>query len=60
METLLNQGLQRLGGKSDQAVFELKQALEGGNPHSMIALGLLACDSFDEIDTPKKCGRGGM
>src|ERR1022692_2261128 len=24
METLLNQGLRRLGGKSDQAVFELK------------------------------------
>lgn len=42
METLLNQGLRRLGGKSDQAVFELKQAMGGGKTHSMIALGLLA------------------
>lgn len=45
METLLSQGLQRLGGKSDQAVFELKQAMGGGKTHSMIALGLLAGDS---------------
>ncbi len=45
METLLNQGLQRLGGRSDQAVFELKQAMGGGKTHSMIALGLLARDS---------------
>src|SRR5258708_22157299 len=42
METLLNQGLRRLGGKSDQAVFELKQAMGGGKTHSMIAFGLLA------------------
>ncbi len=45
METLLNQGLRRLDGKSDQAVFELKQAMGGGKTHSMIALGLLARDS---------------
>lgn len=45
METLLSQGLQRLGGQSDQAVFELKQAMGGGKTHSMIALGLLARDS---------------
>src|SRR6266567_2803358 len=45
METLLSQGLQRLGGRSDQAVFELKQAMGGGKTHSMIALGLLARDS---------------
>lgn len=45
METLLTQGLHRLGGKSDQAVFELKQAMGGGKTHSMIALGLLARDS---------------
>jgi hypothetical protein len=45
METLLNQGLRRLGGKSDQAVFELKQAMGGGKTHSMIALGLLARNS---------------
>ena len=30
METLLSQGLRRLGGKSDQAVFELKQAMSRG------------------------------
>src|ERR1039457_395291 len=45
METLLSQGLQRLGGRSDQAVYELKQAMGGGKTHSMIALGLLARDS---------------
>src|ERR1700731_4358530 len=45
METLLNQGLRRLGGKSDQPVFELKQAMGGGKTHSMIALGLLARDA---------------
>ena len=45
METLLNQGLRRLAGKSGQAVFELKQAMGGGKTHSMIALGLLARDS---------------
>lgn len=45
METLLKQGLKRLGGKSDQAVFELKQAMGGGKTHSMIALGLLARDA---------------
>src|SRR6266849_6041124 len=44
METLLSQGLQRLGGRSEQAVFELKQAMGGGKTHSMIALGLLARD----------------
>ncbi len=42
MELLLDQGLKRLAGRSDQAVFELKQAMGGGKTHSMIALGLLA------------------
>src|ERR1017187_4379920 len=45
MELLLSQGLKRLAGKSDQAVFELKQAMGGGKTHSMIALGLLAKDA---------------
>lgn len=45
METLLSQGLRRLAGKSDQAVFELKQAMGGGKTHSMVALGLLARDA---------------
>jgi hypothetical protein len=42
MRVLLRQGLERLSGKSDQAVFELKQAMGGGKTHSMLALGLLA------------------
>jgi len=45
MELLLSQGLRRLAGKSEQAVFELKQAMGGGKTHSMIALGLLAKDA---------------
>lgn len=42
MRVLLDQGLKRLADRSDQAVFELKQAMGGGKTHSMIALGLLA------------------
>jgi hypothetical protein len=42
MHALLRQGLQRLAGRSDQAVFELKQAMGGGKTHTMLALGLLA------------------
>lgn len=45
MEILLRLGLKRLGGKSEQAVFELEQAMGGGKTHSMIALGLLARDA---------------
>jgi predicted AAA+ superfamily ATPase len=45
MELLLSQGLRRLAGRSDQAVFELRQAMGGGKTHSMIALGLLARDA---------------
>ncbi|KOX56111.1 hypothetical protein ADL19_10425 [Streptomyces purpurogeneiscleroticus] len=44
MRTLLRQGLQRLSGKSGQAVFELKQAMGGGKTHSMLALGYLAAN----------------
>jgi hypothetical protein len=42
MEILLSDGLRRLAGKSNQAVFELRQAMGGGKTHSMVALGLLA------------------
>lgn len=42
MEELLREGLKRLAGQSDQAVFELTQAMGGGKTHLMIALGLLA------------------
>src|ERR1035437_10191744 len=45
MELLLSQGLKRLAGKTEQAVFELKQAMGGGKTHSMVALGLLARDA---------------
>lgn len=42
MEQLFREGLLRLSGKSDQAVFELTQAMGGGKTHMMIALALLA------------------
>ena len=42
MEQLFREGLLRLSGHSDQAVFELNQAMGGGKTHLMIALGLLA------------------
>jgi len=42
MEQLFREGMLRLSGKSDQAVFELTQAMGGGKTHLMIALGLLA------------------
>lgn len=42
MEQLFREGMLRLSGKSDQAVFELNQAMGGGKTHMMIALGLLA------------------
>src|SRR5258708_33470683 len=45
MEILLEDGLRRLAGKSEQAVFELRQAMGGGKTHSMIAMGLLARSS---------------
>src|SRR5262249_24756678 len=44
MRQLFEQGLRRLAGKSDQAVFELTQAMGGGKTHTMIAFGLLARD----------------
>lgn len=42
MEQLFREGMLRLSGQSDQAVFELTQAMGGGKTHMMIALGLLA------------------
>lgn len=44
MNRLFEAGLQRLAGKSDQAVFELTQAMGGGKTHTMVAFGLLAKD----------------
>src|SRR5579885_1240650 len=45
MSILLGDGLRRLAGKSEQAVFKLRQAMGGGKTHSMLALGLLARNS---------------
>lgn len=42
MEDLLREGLLRLSGRTDQALFELAQAMGGGKTHLMSALGLLA------------------
>jgi hypothetical protein len=42
MEQLFREGMLRLSGQSDQAVFELTQAMGGGKTHMMTALGLLA------------------
>ncbi len=42
MRTLITEGLARLAGKSNQAVFHLKQAMGGGKTHLMIGVGLLA------------------
>jgi hypothetical protein len=42
MRQLFEMGLRRLAGRSDQAVFELTQAMGGGKTHTMIAFGLVA------------------
>ena len=42
MDQLFKEGMLRLSEKSDQAVFELTQAMGGGKTHMMVALGLLA------------------
>lgn len=42
MRTLIVEGLARLAGKSNQAIFHLKQAMGGGKTHLLIGFGLLA------------------
>jgi len=42
MRTLIVEGVARLAGKSNQAVFHLKQAMGGGKTHLLIGFGLLA------------------
>lgn len=42
LKKLLREGLMRLSGNSDQALFELTQAMGGGKSHLMSALGILA------------------
>lgn len=54
MNSLLQTGLRRLAGKSDQAVCHLVQAMGGGKTHLMIALGLLAGnDSLRSTEVPQ-------
>lgn len=42
MAEFLRGALRRLSGQSNQAIFELKQAMGGGKTHNLIALGLVA------------------
>lgn len=42
MRTLITEGIARLAGKSNQAVFHLKQAMGGGKTHLLVGFGLLA------------------
>jgi hypothetical protein len=42
MDQLVREGLARLAGKSNQAVFHLKQAMGGGKTHLLVGFGLLA------------------
>nr|WP_294917483.1 anti-phage-associated DUF499 domain-containing protein [uncultured Neokomagataea sp.] len=60
MSEFLRGALKRLAGKSQQAVFELRQAMGGGKTHNMIALGLLARfpELKDELPTEITAGMG--
>ena len=58
MRTLLRQGLQRLAGKTGQAVFELKQSMGGGKTHSMLALGYLGANPALANLVPKEIVEG--
>lgn len=60
MQVLLSEGLARLAGKSNQAVFHLKQAMGGGKTHLLIGFGLVAqnrmlrlsvCAGYSHIDS---------
>lgn len=61
MKKLLREGLLRLNGKSNQAVFELRQAMGGGKTHSMLALGLLAKhpELYDQVPRDITAGLDG-
>ena len=58
MARLLREGLQRLDGQSNQAVFELRQAMGGGKTHSMLALGTLARNPHFYDQVPDNLARG--
>jgi predicted AAA+ superfamily ATPase len=42
MQTLMQEGINRLAGKSSQSSFHLKQAMGGGKTHLLVGFGLLA------------------
>lgn len=42
MRTLVTEGIARLAGKSNQAIFHLKQAMGGGKTHLLVGFGLIA------------------
>jgi hypothetical protein len=42
MQDLITEGIARLAGVSNQAVFHLKQAMGGGKTHVLVGFGLLA------------------
>lgn len=47
MRDLLEMGVARLAGKSNNSIFHLRQAMGGGKTHLMVGFGLLAKDSAD-------------
>src|ERR1700730_9768959 len=44
LDRLVNRGVERLAGKTDDGAFYLTQAMGGGKTHSLIAFGLLAAN----------------
>ncbi len=45
MQDLLQMGVARLAGKSNNSIFHLKQAMGGGKTHLMVGFGVLAKDA---------------
>jgi hypothetical protein len=53
MNILVREGMARLAGKSNQAIFHLKQAMGGGKTHLLVGFGLLA---KNQALRAKECG----
>jgi hypothetical protein len=62
MRDLLEKGVTRLAGKSNNSIFHLKQAMGGGKTHLMVGFGLLAKSAEDRAkligDIPHQAGFG--
>lgn len=62
MRDLLEKGVARLAGKSNNSIFHLKQAMGGGKTHLMVGFGLLAKHAEDRAkligDIPHQDGFG--